>query len=235
MLSISTNLDDGSEAALRAATETRGQQRGVPFGQELLEHVLAVALVQSATGWHRALSRIQTGRISRGMDTELTLHIASGSSLNAGPPVVVTLKLPTGSPSWRIEFVTLGLLLAGAHSVQVSGYGRTPKVVNLTAAVTSCTAAGLAEWLVRRKGSGAAPAAALAGFGPSLLAAIWGTRRMRAPRTPDGVAIYPGVWAFTGISYVLGFYAGRMTPTLKGSLAAGVGIQLAGSWLIALC
>lgn len=46
-------------------------------------------------------------RISRGLDTEATLHLSYSRTLDGGPGGGAILTLPTGSPSWRVEFVTL--------------------------------------------------------------------------------------------------------------------------------
>lgn len=172
-------------------------------------------------------------QISRGLDVELLLRVTSTRTLDNGPPVAVTMKLETGTPTWRVEFVTLGLVLAGAHDLTLTrpAPGQVPLPIGLSAVAVSCVAAALAEWRVRRRGSQAAPAAALVGFGPALFIAVRGTRRMRSAYTEEGVAIYPGVWAFTGIGYLLGFYASRMTLSQKGVLAAGVASQLGASWL----
>jgi hypothetical protein len=148
-----------------------------------------------------------TERISRGLDTDLTLHITSTRTLRNGPPTDIILTLPTGTPAWRVEFVTLGLVLAGAHCTQFWGTGKVPMPINLGSVAT------------------------LTAFAPALFIAIFGTPRMRSTHTASGVAQYPGLWALIGVNYVSGFYASRMVTPLKGLLAGGIAAQLTASWL----
>jgi hypothetical protein len=91
-------------------------------------------------------------------------------------------------------------------------------------------AAAVAEWSVRRFGSEAATPAAMTGIAPALFIARYGAKSMRVARSADDINFYPGTWAFTGISYLLGFYAGRMTGALRATLIAGVGTLVATSW-----
>jgi hypothetical protein len=175
-----------------------------------------------------------TDEVHRGLDIDLTVHINCSRTLHNGPPAQLTLKLPAGTPSWRLEFVTLGLLLASTYELLVCM--APPAGVAVSWGVGgACTAASAAAALaaerqVRRKGSDAAPDAALLGLGPALLMAAWGPRRLGMPHNDAGISVFPGLWALNGIGYLLGYYAPRMTPARKAQLAAGLAVHLATTW-----
>lgn len=122
-------------------------------------------------------------------------------------------------------------MLAGAHALTLGrpGAGQVPPPVVYTAFASSCIAAGVAESRVRRHGSDAAPSAALTGLGPALFTALVATRRMRSAH-PQGIGLYPGIWALTGIGYIVGFYIPRMSGRLRAVLASGIGAQMLISW-----
>lgn len=175
-----------------------------------------------------------THHTNRGLDTELTLHIASSHTTNNGPPIHTTLHLPTGTPAWRLEFVTLGLLVAGAYHLLVclpwpAGVAVSWRV-GATCALANAAAAALAEWRVRRHGSEAAPGAVLPGLGPALLMAAWGARRLGVRHTVAGISVFPGIWALNGIGFLVGFYLKRLDPRRKALLAAAVAAHLTVTW-----
>jgi hypothetical protein len=173
-------------------------------------------------------------KISRGLDTELVLEITSTRTLNDGPPARLTLRLPTGLPAWRVEFVTVGLGLAGVHIpiLCLPGGGMTiPWRTGLMAMALDGLGAAVAEGCVRRFGSQAAPGAAVSAIVPALFIARYGAKDMEFDRSADGINFYPGTWAFTGISYLLGFYATRMKGALRLALMGGVGTLIATTWL----
>lgn len=110
---------------------------------------------------------------SRGLDSEVVLDIVSSRTVDNGPTTRFSVRLPTGLPAWRVEFVTVGLLLAGAYPpiLCLPGGGTTiPWRIGLLTMGLDWAAAATAEWSVRRLGSEAAPPAAMAGIVPNGLA-----------------------------------------------------------------
>jgi hypothetical protein len=173
------------------------------------------------------------GLVKRGLGTDIAVTISSSRSMINDNPVTEELELPTGAKSWRVELVTLGLLLAGIYQLSACGPGGCQVHWSAGAGclTASCASAAAAEWRVRRRGSDAAPGAALVGLGPSLLMAVWGSRRMRHTHSPQGLSYYPGLGALTGISFILAFYISTMTTRERVMLVAGLIVQLGTSWL----